>query len=426
MAHEVAGFEGHAVGLEQRGNTLVHTTFGLAGFAVALLVVLARLGVGGNDTLKVAQDDLVGALRDDVLGHDGRLAAAAGGVDHEGGYGIAGGVAAQVLDDLDTLADGGAEVLETHGEVALVDIVGTHTVAHEFVHEFLHDVDAVVDAAQQHGLVAQRDAGVGQARQCLFGLGGELVGVVEVGVEPDGMVLLQHLAQLGGDALGADHGGAAAETDDLDMRDGAEALDDVLELLVGDHEAVAAAEQHVAHLRCALDVGDALLDALAGALVVLLAGETATGAVAAVHGAHVGDEEEHAVWIAVCEAGSGRVLILVQRVVEVGGGDVALFAGGDGLATDGVVGVVGVDKTQIIRRDGHTELGQSFLDTFGLFRGEGEILAQLFVGLDTILDLPFPVVPLFVGNLREQLFSAVDFHKDIQLDKQSLGLNLNV
>ena len=58
MAHEVAGFEGHTVGLEQASHTFIHAAFSLAGFAVALLVILTRLGVGGDNTLEVAEDNL--------------------------------------------------------------------------------------------------------------------------------------------------------------------------------------------------------------------------------------------------------------------------------------------------------------------------------------------------------------------------------
>ena len=271
-------------------------------------------------------------------------------------------------------------------------------------------MNAVVHAAQQHGLIAQGDTGVGQTGKSLLGLGGELVGMVEMGVEPDGMIFLQHLAQLGGNTLRADHWGTAAETDNLHMRNLAKALDDIFQFLVRNHQAVAAREQHVAYLRSLLNISQALLDTLAGTLVVLLSGETTAGAVAAVHRAHIGDKEEHTIRIAMGQAGSGRILVLMQRVVEVGRGDIALLAGGDGLTADGVVRVVGVNKTQVVRSDSHTELGQSLLDTLGLFGREGEVLAQFLIGLDAVLHLPFPVVPLLVADVREQFFSAVDFH----------------
>ena len=105
-------------------------------------------------------------------GHDGGLAATAGGVHHEGGHTEAGRVAPQSFDDLDALADGGAEVLQAHGQVALVDVIGADPDLHQLIDQFLHGVDTVVHAGQQHALVAQGNAGVSQHLAGLGGLGG--------------------------------------------------------------------------------------------------------------------------------------------------------------------------------------------------------------------------------------------------------------
>jgi hypothetical protein len=79
--------------------------------------------VGGDVALEVAQDDLVVRVADQVVGHDRDLAAAAGGVHDVLRHGIAGGVAAQALHDLDALADRRAEVAGAFDQVALVDVV---------------------------------------------------------------------------------------------------------------------------------------------------------------------------------------------------------------------------------------------------------------------------------------------------------------
>jgi hypothetical protein len=49
----------------------------------------------------------------------------------------------------------------------------------------------VVDAAQQHHLIADREAGVGEAIERDRGLGGALARVVEVGVDEDRVVRAQ-------------------------------------------------------------------------------------------------------------------------------------------------------------------------------------------------------------------------------------------
>ena len=103
------------------------------------------------------------------------------------------------------------------------------------------------------------------------------------------------------------------------MRDGTEALDDGFQHLVANHECITTREQHVAHLRGACDVVDGGLNAVLRGFAVMLAGKTSARAVTAVHGTHVGDQEQYSVWVAVGEAWNGRILILVQRVKQIGG-----------------------------------------------------------------------------------------------------------
>src|SRR5665648_908764 len=205
----------------------------LAAFAVALaLDVLLGLGVLADHALVVAEDDLVRGLADHVVGIDRHLPAAADGVDDVGRHREARGVAAQALVDLNALGHAGAEVRGALGEVALVVVVGLDAVLDQLVHELLHDVGAVVDAGQEHRLVAQREAAVGEHVAGLLALGRELLGVVEVRVDVERLVLLEHRHELGGDALREDDGGAGADAHDLDVRDGVHALDDRLELIV--------------------------------------------------------------------------------------------------------------------------------------------------------------------------------------------------
>ena len=125
-----------------------------ADVAVAVLDIVLRLRIGGDDALEVAQDDLARCLGDEVVGHDRGLAAAAGRVDHERGNAVAGGMAAQGLHDLDALGDRGAEVAQAEGRVAGIDVVRAHAHLDELVNQIHHDVAAVVHAGQQHGLVA--------------------------------------------------------------------------------------------------------------------------------------------------------------------------------------------------------------------------------------------------------------------------------
>ena len=270
----------------------------------------------------------------------------------------------------------------------------------------LHHVNAVVDTAQQHALVAQGDTGISQHLAGTLRFCRHLVGVVEVGVDPDGVILLQHGAEFRSDALRADHGSAGAQADNLHMRYLAQTRDDVFQAFVAHHQGIAAGEQHVAHAFCLLDILQGLLDAVGRAFVVGLAGKAAARTVAAVHRAHVGDEEQHAVGIAVCQAWCGRVLILVQRVEQVGTRLMCLQSRRYALTADGVVRVVGVDQTQIIGSDGHAERLERLFHAFLLLSRQADVFLQFVEGFYSVSYLPFPVVPLFVGDVGKEQFSS--------------------
>ena len=214
-----------------------------------VLLVGRRLLVGRDVALVVAQDDLVVRVADQVVGHHRDLAAAAGRVDHVGRDRIAAGVAAQALHDLEALADGRPEMAGALDQVALVEVVRPDPVLDQLVDERALDVDAVVDAGQQDRLVADRQAGPGQLVDRPADLRRDLVRVVEVEVDPQRVVLLEHLAQLVVDPLGQEDGHPRADPDDLDVGDLAQAAQDRLEQLRGEGQAVAAADQHVPDLR---------------------------------------------------------------------------------------------------------------------------------------------------------------------------------
>ena len=108
---------------------------------------------------------------DDGVGLERNLPAAARGVDHVGRHRIAGGVAAEALDDLQALGNRRAKMRRAGNRVALIKIIGADPHHQQLVHQFFHRLDVVVDPLEQHGLRAQGNAGVGQAATGLVGLG---------------------------------------------------------------------------------------------------------------------------------------------------------------------------------------------------------------------------------------------------------------
>ena len=228
-----------------------------------------------------------------------------------------------------------------------------------------------------------------------------------MGVQPHGMILLQHGAQLGGDTLGAHNGGAGAQTDDLHVGDGADALDDVLQDLIGDHQGVTAGQQDIADLGMSGHVVDALVDLLHGHFAVVLTGEAAAGAVTAVHGALVGDQQQHAVRITVGQAGGGGVGILVQGIGILVIGILQLLSAGDSHLADGIEGIVQIDQGQVVGGNSHAQLAQSLADALLLIGSQGHVLLQILNRLSAVGDLPMPVVPQILGNIGEQTVASL-------------------
>ena len=222
------------------------------------------------------------------------------------------------------------------------------------------------------------------------------------------MILLQHGAQLGSDTLGAHHGGAGAQADDLHVGDGADALDDVLQGLVVHHQGVTAGQQDIADLRMSGHVVDALVDLRHGHFAVVLTGEAATGAVTAVHGALVGDQQQHAVGIAVSQAGGGRIGVLVQRIGILIIGILQLLGAGDSHLADGIKRIVQIDQGQIVGGDGHAQLAQGLGNAGFLVGGQGHVLFQILKRLSAVGNLPMPVVPQIFRNVSEQTIAS--FH----------------
>src|SRR5690606_10669518 len=100
-------------------------------------IAMGGLRVGGDPAFVIAKYDFPWRLGDDVVGVDRDFSSTAWSVNDEGRDGVAGGVAAQVFDDLDTLRDGRAEVLQPFREVALVNVVGPDPSSNEPVDELL-------------------------------------------------------------------------------------------------------------------------------------------------------------------------------------------------------------------------------------------------------------------------------------------------
>ena len=121
----------------------------------------------------------------------------------------------------------------------------------------------------------------------------------------------------------------------------------------------------------------------------------------------VGDQQQHAVGIAVSQAGGGRVGILVQRIGVLVIGILQLLRAGDRHLTDGIERIVQIDQGQIVGGNSHAQLAQRLADTLLLIGGQGHILFQVLNRLSAVGDLPMPVVPQILGNIGEQTVASL-------------------
>ena len=103
--------------------------------------------------------------------------------------------------------------------VALVEVVGAHSVLQELLHELLHDLWIIVHPLHQYGLRAERASYVSQFGQRFLGLRCKLRRVVEVDVHEDRMVIGDQLAQLRRDPLRQVAGYSRVDADDLNVGD---------------------------------------------------------------------------------------------------------------------------------------------------------------------------------------------------------------
>ena len=137
---------------------------------------------------------------------------------------------------------------------------------------------------------------------------------------------------------------------------------------------------------------------------ILLAGEAAPCAVSAVHRALVRDKKQNPVRVAVRQSGTGRIGILMQRIALILRRNVELVRRGNCLPADGIVGIFRINQRQVVRRNCHPVGIQAFADALTLHRRQVQIGRQLLRGLNPILELPVPVVPVLRRNIRINTF----------------------
>ncbi len=187
------------------------------------------------------------------------------------------------------------------------------------------------------------------------------------------------------------------------MPDGAQATEQIVEALIRQRQRIAAGDQHVADLGMRGDVVERLLPlrAAEGIVAAWLADHARARAVAAIGRAEAGGQKQHAVRVAMHEAGHRGVAVLAERIVGLAGRLQIFGADRNVRSPQRLRRVVAAHQARIIRRDAERQRSLMTNDSVALVVGQDEDALELGERADAPARLPAPIVPLGQSHLGE-------------------------
>ena len=212
--------------------------------------------------------------------------------------------------------------------------------------------------------------------------------MIEVRVHEDRVVLLHHLAELGRDALGQVRGDAAPDANDLDVRNRAQLLEQVLQPPIAQHHRIAATQDDVADLGVLAQILERRL-VLVERDLLRIADLSAPGAKAAVSSADRTYQKKSAVRIAMGNVRHRRVAVLIERI-DNAVDDMELLDGRDVLVPHRIADFL--DLLQRRWRDAHLEVVESRLQPLDVDDVVPELVGQLLEGRDALI--PDDLLPI--------------------------------
>ena len=270
-----------------------------------------------------------------------------------------------------------AEMRRAADRIALVQIVRPHPHQQQLVHELPHRLHVVVHALEQHGLRAERNAGVGQPGTGLGRFRRALVRMDEVQAHPDRMVPPQHAAQLARDPLRQHGRHLRADADELDVRNRPQLAENPLELVVAQRQRIAAGDQHVANLRRAAQIIERRHQPALLRHQLAVADHARPRAVAAVRRAEIERQQQHAIRVAMHQARHRAVRIFAQRIVGLALGPHELIERRHDGPPQRLQRIVGIQQAHVVRRDADRQHRAALHERFALLVGQPQHLFEL-------------------------------------------------
>ena len=256
----------------------------------------------------------------------------------------------------------------------------------------------IVDPAQQHGLVHQRDAGVHEASAGGSGGGRQFGGMREMHAEPQWAVPPEHAHERRRDALGQYRRNFCADANEFDVRNRANGGQTFVQRGVVERQGVAAGNQYVGDVGIAAQPRERQIPT-DGAF----AGGARAGAIAAERGAIARGEQQNFVGIGANQPRRDGVGGFTQGV-GIFAGNVAGFAHiGQHGAPQGTIRFIIGEQGKIIRRNGQRHApGIRRMQPAQFARGQIRQRAGNGRGVTNAMpQLPAPVMPLRGGGRRK-------------------------
>ena len=100
------------------------------------------------------------------------------------------------------------------------------------------------------------------------------------------------------------------------------------------------------------------------------------------------------------DAGNGAVQLFRQRIIRFVVTAKAFIDGGNNGTAQGMTGVFAIQETGVIGRNGNWQRSGMTQHGMALVLGKPDDPAQGLEVTDPIADLPLPVMPMFVGDVR--------------------------
>ena len=157
-------------------------------------IKLSVIGIVYYFVFPGADGDMVPAPGDDIFRRNGGFTQSTGGIDDILGYGHARGIAPEFFHNFNAIIDRGLKMRGADDLFSMKNIVGLDSGLKKLLIQAFHNMGIIVDSPEQNGLVPQWDSGPGQKFTGGKDLFGQFLGVVDLGVEINRMILCQHVA----------------------------------------------------------------------------------------------------------------------------------------------------------------------------------------------------------------------------------------